>query len=249
MNAGRDAGGSVAPHAGGNPDPDIRVVVADDQEIVRTGLRMILDAQPGIVVVGVAVDGRRAVELARRLRPDVCLIDIRMPVMDGIQATLALAGPGVADPLAVVVITTFDLDEYVYAALRAGARGFLLKDAGPDLLAQAVHAAACGDALIAPNVTARLLATFAGSGPAPVPAQPVEALTDREEQVLATVAGGRTNSEIAADLHISLSTVKTHIASLMAKLGARNRVEIALWAYQTGRVDVRGSGAGGAGGW
>ncbi|CAI7973539.1 Two component transcriptional regulator, LuxR family [Frankia sp. Hr75.2] len=249
MNAGRDAGGSADPHAGGNPDPDIRVVVADDQEIVRTGLRMILDAQPGIVVVGVAADGRRAVELARRLRPDVCLIDIRMPVMDGIQATLALAGPGVADPLAVVVITTFDLDEYVYAALRAGARGFLLKDAGPDLLAQAVHAAARGDALIAPNVTARLLATFAGSGPAPVPVQPVEALTDREEQVLATVAGGRTNSEIAADLHISLSTVKTHIASLMAKLGARNRVEIALWAYQTGRVDVRRSGAGGAGGW
>ena len=133
----------------------IRVVVADDQEIVRTGLRMILDAQPGIDVVGEAADGRQAVELARRLRPDVCLFDIRMPGVDGIEATRLIAGPAVADPLAVVVITTFDLDDYVYAALRAGARGFLLKDAGPDLLAQAVHAAANGDALIAPSVTAR----------------------------------------------------------------------------------------------
>jgi DNA-binding NarL/FixJ family response regulator len=200
----------------------IRVVVADDQEIVRTGLTMILDAQPEIEVVGTAADGRRAVELARRLRPDVCLFDIRMPGMDGIEATRLLAGPEVDDP--------------VYAALRAGALGFLLKDAGPALLAQAVHAAANGDALIAPNITARLLKTFAAAGPAPPPAQPVEPLTDREEQVLVTVARGRTNSEIADELHISLSTVKTHIASLMAKLGVRNRVEIAMWAYETGRV-------------
>ncbi|MCE6993346.1 response regulator transcription factor [Saccharothrix sp. S26] len=212
----------------------VRVVVADDQEIVRTGLTMILDAQPGIEVVGAAADGRRAVELARRLRPDVCLFDIRMPGVDGIEATRLLAGPDVDDPLAVVVITTFDLDEYVYAALRAGAVGFLLKDAGPALLTQAVHAAADGDALIAPSITARLLRTFAAAEPAS-PAQPVEPLTDREEQVLATVARGRTNSEIAAELHITLSTVKTHVASLMAKLGARNRVEIALWAYETGR--------------
>jgi DNA-binding NarL/FixJ family response regulator len=139
-------------------------------------------------------------------------------------------------PLAVVVITTFDLDEYVYAALRAGARGFLLKDAGPDLLGQAVRAAANGDALIAPSVTARLLAAFADSGRGTPPAQPIEALTDREEQILLTVARGRTNSEIAAELHISLSTVKSHIASLMTKLGVRNRVEIAMWAYETRRV-------------
>jgi DNA-binding NarL/FixJ family response regulator len=212
----------------------VRVVVADDQEIVRTGLTMILDAQPGIEVVGSAGDGREAVRLARALRPDVCLFDIRMPGVDGIEATRLLAGPDVPDPLAVVVITTFDLDEYVYAALRAGAVGFLLKDAGPALLTQAVHAAAEGDALIAPSITARLLKTFAAAEPA-APAQPVEPLTDREEQVLATVARGRTNSEIAGELHITLSTVKTHIASLMAKLGARNRVEIALWAYETGR--------------
>jgi len=217
----------------------IRVVVADDQEIVRTGLRMILDAQDGIEVVGEAADGRQAVELARRLRPDVCLFDIRMPLLDGIEATRQLAGPDVADPMAVVVITTFDLDEYVYAALRAGARGFLLKDAGPVLLAQAMHAAAQGDALIAPSITARLLATFADGGPAARPAPPIDPLTDREEQVLATVARGLTNTEIAAELYITLSTVKTHIASLMAKLGVRNRVEIALWAYQTHRAPTR----------
>jgi len=229
-----DGDGGAAPHRSGRMS--VRVVVADDQEIVRTGLTMILNAQPGIEVVGEAADGRRAVDVARRLRPDVCLFDIRMPGVDGIEATRSLAGPAVADPLAVVVITTFDLDEYVYAALRAGARGFLLKDAGPELLAQAVHAAANGDALIAPSVTTRLLEAFADAGPAAPPRQPVEALTGREEQVLATVAGGRTNSEIAAELHISLSTVKTHIASLMTKLGARNRVEIAIWAYETNRV-------------
>src|SRR5664279_4586317 len=215
----------------------ITVIVADDQEIVRTGLRMILDAQPGIDVIGEAADGRSAVELARRLRPDVCLFDIRMPGLDGIEATRAVAGPTVDQPLAVVVITTFDLDEYVYAALRAGARGFLLKDAGPVLLAQAIHAAANGDALIAPSITARLLGAFADTGPGSPPAQPIEALTDREEQVLVAVARGRTNSEIADELYITLSTVKTHIASVMAKLGARNRVEIAIWAYETRRVD------------
>jgi len=216
----------------------IRVVVADDQEIVRTGLTMILNSQPGIEVVGEAANGQRAVELARRLRPDVCLFDIRMPGVDGIAATRALAGPEVADPLAVVVITTFDLDEYVYAALRAGARGFLLKDAGTVMLAQAMRAAADGEAMIAPSITARLLRTFAGSGPAAA-VQPVDALTDREEQVLTAVARGRTNAEIGAELHITLSTVKTHVTSLMNKLGARNRVEIAIWAYETHRVHSR----------
>ncbi|GAA4443309.1 response regulator transcription factor [Phytohabitans houttuyneae] len=218
----------------------VRVLVADDQEIVRTGLTMILNAQPGIEVVGEAADGRRAVELARRLRPDVCLFDIRMPGMDGIEATRAVAGPSVADPLAVVVITTFDLDDYVYAALRAGARGFLLKEAGPALLAQAVHAAAAGDALIAPSVTTRLLKAFADAGPAAPPKQPIEALTDREEQVLVAVARGRTNKEIADELFITLSTVKSHITSLMTKLGVRNRVEIAMWAYETNRTRTRG---------
>jgi DNA-binding NarL/FixJ family response regulator len=214
----------------------IRVVVADDQEIVRVGLVMILNAQPGIVVVGEAANGREAVDLARRLRPDVCLFDIRMPVIDGIAATRVLAGPDVADPIAVVLITTFDHDEHVYAALRAGARGFLLKDAGAQILSQAIHAAADGDALIAPSITARLLSTFAESWPAGPPAQPIDPLTDREEQVLLTVARGRTNSEIATDLRITLSTVKSHIASLMTKLGARNRVEIAIWAYETRRI-------------
>jgi DNA-binding NarL/FixJ family response regulator len=214
----------------------IRVVIADDQEMIRAGLRMILESRPDIEVVGEAADGAEAVALARRLRPDVCLFDVRMPRMDGIEATRQLAGPDVADPLAIVVITTFDLDEYVYGALRAGARGFLLKDAGADLLLQAVDAAADGEALIAPNVTTRLLAAFAESGSDRRPAQPIEPLTDREEQVLHAVARGRTNAEIAADLHISLSTAKTHLASLMRKLDARNRVEIAMWAHETGRM-------------
>lgn len=216
----------------------IRVLVADDQDIVRTGLRMILDAQPGIEVVAEAADGRAALELARSLRPDVCLVDIRMPELDGIEVTRRLAGPDVVDPLAVVVITTFDLDDYVYGALKAGARGFLLKDAGPDLLAQAVRSAASGDALIAPSVTARLLSTFAeiGASSRQAAAQPIEPLTEREEEVLVTVARGRTNAEIATELSISLSTVKTHLASLMHKLGARNRVELAMWAYETDRM-------------
>ena len=213
----------------------IRVLVADDQEIIRTGLTMILEAQPDIEVVGEAADGRAAVDMARRLRPDVCLLDIRMPELDGIEATRLLAGPDIDDPLAVVVITTFDLDEYVHGALKAGARGFLLKDAGPDLLTQAIRAAATGDALIAPSITARLLEAFSAAEPSTAK-QPIEPLTVREEEVLRTVAAGRTNAEIADELHISLSTVKTHLASLMAKLGARNRVEIAIWAYETDRV-------------
>ena len=215
----------------------IRVLVADDQEIVRTGLRMILDAQPDIDVVGEARDGREAVSLARELRPDVCLFDIRMPELNGLEATRVLAGPDVEDPLAVVVITTFDLDEYVHGALKAGARGFLLKDAGPELLTQAIHAAANGEALIAPSVTVRLLAAFADVRTGQPLTQPIEPLTAREEEeVLITVARGLTNAEIAEDLHISLSTVKTHLASLMGKLGARNRVEIAMWAYETKRM-------------
>jgi DNA-binding NarL/FixJ family response regulator len=153
-----------------------------------------------------------------------------------IEATRQLAGPDIDDPLAIVIVTTFDLDEYVHGALKAGARGFLLKDAGPELLVQAIRAAANGDALIAPSVTARLLATFSHPGAGRSPAQPIEPLTEREEQVLVTVARGRTNAEIADELHISLSTVKAHLASLMAKLSARNRVELAMWAYETDRI-------------
>ena len=221
----------------------LRVLVADDQPIVRSGLTMLLDAQPGIEVVGAVADGREAVRLARELRPDVGLFDIRMPVLDGIEATRRLAGPDVDDPLPIVVITTFDLDEYVYGALRAGARGFLLKDAGPALLTQAIQAAADGEALIAPSVTVRLLATFAQSG-AGATRQPVEPLTAREEEVLLAVARGRTNGEVAAELFITTSTVKAHLASLMRKLGARNRVEVAMWAHETGRVRAAGDGPG-----
>ncbi|MGW5573374.1 response regulator [Nocardia thailandica] len=213
----------------------IRVVVADDQDLVRTGLVMILGAHPDLEVVGTAADGLAALDLATRLRPDVLLVDIRMPGLDGVEVTRRLAGPDVGDPIAVVVITTFDLDEYVLGALRAGARGFLLKDAGPELLVQAVRAAAEGDALIAPNITRRLLATFADQAPS-VPSQPLDPLTGREEEVLALVARGRTNAEIAAELFVGLSTVKSHVASLMTKLGARNRVEIAIWAYDTRRA-------------
>ncbi len=214
----------------------LRVIVADDQDLVRTGLAMILNAQPGFEVVGEAADGAEAVHLARRLQPDVCLLDINMPRMDGIEATKALAGPDTPNPIPVVVITTFDRDEYVYGALKAGARGFLLKDADTELLVQAITAAASGDALVAPSITARLLEAFAASDSATAPIQPVDPLTDREEEVLMKVARGKTNAEIAEDLFISNSTVKTHIARLMAKLESRNRVELVIWAYETGRV-------------
>jgi len=226
----------VTAQAGGS-SASLRVLIADDQDLVRTGLGMILDAQDGIEVIAQVADGREAVEMALKLRPDVCLLDIRMPRLDGIEATRLLAGPDTVDPFAVVVITTFDLDEYVHGALRAGARGFLLKDAGPDLLVQAIRAAASGEALIAPSVTARLLSHFADSANLTSAATPSSDLTAREEEVVQRVSAGRTNAEIADDLHISVSTVKTHLASLTAKLGVRNRVEIAMWAYDSGRVE------------
>jgi DNA-binding NarL/FixJ family response regulator len=213
----------------------LRVVVADDQEMVRSGFRLILESQ-GVQVVGEAGDGRTAVDLARRLRPDVCLMDIRMPVLDGLEATRLLAGAEVADPIPVVVITTFDLDDYVRTAIRNGASGFLLKDAGPALLLEAVHAAAAGDALVSPSVTVRFLQHFAAAGPEEPAHQPAPALTEREEDVIKAIARGRTNAEIGAELFISLSTVKTHVANIQTKLNARNRVEIASWAWQTGRM-------------
>ncbi|BAN04559.1 response regulator [Ilumatobacter coccineus] len=221
----------------------IRVVIADDQSIIRAGLATILDAQPDIEVVGQAADGREAIDLALRLRPDVCLFDITMPDVDGITATRQIAGPDVVDPIAVVIVTTFDTDENVYGALQAGARGFLLKDAPPDQLAAALRAATRGDALIDPAVTARLLDRFAATERAAAPRQPVDPLTGREEELLISVARGLTNAEIATEHHISASTVKFHLNGLMTKLRARNRVELAMWAYETGRMPSTGAEA------
>ncbi|WP_055568796.1 response regulator [Streptomyces atriruber] len=225
------------------PASQVRVLVADDQEMVRTGFRLILSAQPGIEVVGEAGDGAECVELARRLRPDVCLVDVRMPKLNGLEVTRLLAGPGVAEPLHVVVVTTFDQDDYLDDALRGGAVGFLLKDAGPGLLVEAVRAAARGDALVSPAVTLRLLERMADRhgphcgaaavGPAP------EVLSERELDVARRVARGRTNQEIAEELWISVATVKTHLANIQAKLVVRNRVEIAAWAWESGQVGGR----------
>jgi DNA-binding NarL/FixJ family response regulator len=213
----------------------LRVLLADDQAMVRGGFRLILDSQPDITVAAEAGDGIQAVALARALRPDVCLVDIRMPGLDGIEVTRALAGPGVADPLRVVIVTTFDTDEYVYGALRAGAAGFLLKDAGPALLVEAVRAASAGDALISPSITVRLLQQLA---PARGPARPAaRQLSERELDIARSIAAGRTNQEIAAEHFISLSTVKTHITRIQAKLGARNRVEIAAWSWENRIMD------------
>jgi DNA-binding NarL/FixJ family response regulator len=209
----------------------ISVLLADDQAIVRSGMRLLLEDQPDISVVAEAADGVDAVALARRLRPDVCLVDIRMPRLDGVEVTRALAGPGVHDPLRVVVVTTFDLDEYVYGALRGGAVGFVLKDAGPALLAKAVRAANAGEALVSPSVTLRLLRHFTNTPDRLGPGAPSRPLSDREIEVVRAIARGRTNQEIGAELFISLSTVKTHVSGIQTKLGVRNRVEITAWAW------------------
>lgn len=215
----------------------IRVVIADDQAMVRAGFRMILDAVDGIEVVGEAENGHQAVDMARQLQPDVCLFDIRMPELDGIEATQQLAGPGVEQPFKVVIVTTFDLDDYVYGALRAGASGFLLKNAGPELLIEAIRAADNDEALISPAVTKRLLAHHTtGEGEIVAAVPPGGPLTEREEEVLTAVARGLTNAEIAEALHVSLSTAKAHLAHLMTKIAVRNRVELVVWAYETGRV-------------
>jgi DNA-binding NarL/FixJ family response regulator len=215
-----------------------RVLVADDQHLVRAGFRLILDAQPGIEVVGEAADGAECVEMARRLRPDVCLVDIRMPALDGLEVTRILAGPESADRMRVVVVTTFDQDDYVHRALHNGACGFLLKDASPALLIEAVRAAQRGDALISPAVTVRLLRQLEDGRKASSAAgrPPRTALTERELDVARLVAMGHTNQEICADLFLSLGTVKTHLTNIQSKLGVRNRVEIAAWAWATGTV-------------
>ena len=208
----------------------IRVLIADDQDMVRTGFGMILDATDGIEVIAEVDNGRDAVTQAQHLRPDVCLFDVRMPELDGIAATTLVAGPDVVDPLKVVIITTFDLDDYVYGALQAGATGFLLKNAGPELLIAAIRAAAEGDSLISPEITTRLLANvIAPKSPADAEASP---LTDRETDVVVCVARGLANAEIASELLVSLSTVKAHLSAAMSKLGARNRVELVIWAYE-----------------
>ncbi len=219
----------------------IRVLIADDQEMVRAGFRMILESQNDIEVVGDVATGTDAVSLAQEAHPDVCLMDIRMPGLDGLQATEQLAGPEVADPVKVVVVTTFDLDEYVERALRNGASGFLLKDAGPALLIEAIHAAVRGDALISPQITVRLLKHFSGERetPSPPAGSPVPrvGLTEREFDVVGATARGLTNIEIGQELFMSLSTVKTHLAAAQSKIHARNRVETAAWAWRSGLMN------------
>ncbi|WP_239117114.1 response regulator [Planotetraspora phitsanulokensis] len=217
-------------------------MVADDHGIVRDGFRMILGAQPDMEVVGEAADGVEAVEAARRLRPDVVLMDIRMPGMDGLEATRRLAGPDVADPVKVLMLTTFDLDDYVYDALRAGASGFLLKDVRRDDLVSAVRVVASGEALLAPSITKRLIGEFAAR-PRPPEKAPaaVETLTGREREVLELLARGCSNAEIAARLVIGEETVKTHVSNVLSKLFLRDRVHAVILAYEVGLI-TPGSG-------
>ncbi|MFI7243267.1 response regulator [Streptomyces qinglanensis] len=236
----------------------IRVLIADDQEMVRRSMRRIFEQQADIEVVGEAADGAEALEGAIRLRPDVALLDVRMPRADGLEVTRHLLAPAAGFPGRVVIVTTFDLDEYVYPALRYGASGFLLKRSGPTLLVEAVRAAVAGDSLISPSITVRLLrhvtgpGTGPGRGPAPgpgsrsgagrrsgtpaVPAAPAEPLTKREGEIAGKVGEGLTNADIAAEMFISPGTVKTHVASIQRKLGVRNRVGIAVWAWEKGYV-------------
>ncbi len=212
----------------------VRVLIADDQELVRTGFRMILKAEPDIDVVGEAADGAEAVDLARRLRADVVLMDIRMPVVDGLEATRRLLA---ASPeTRVLILTTFDLNEYVYEALRAGASGFLLKDAPAAQLVTAVHVVADGEALLAPSITRRLISEFARRPPLSAKPDQMQELTARELEVLRLVARGLSNGEIAKELFVSDATVKTHVARVLLKLGLRDRVQAVVAAYESGLV-------------
>jgi DNA-binding NarL/FixJ family response regulator len=218
----------------------ISVLVVDDQALVRAGFRMILEAQPDIEVVGEAADGREAVERAAALRPDVVLMDVRMPRLDGIQATAALARA--ASPARVLILTTFHIDEYVYEALKAGASGFLLKDVDPPDLVSAVRGIAQGDALLAPAVTRRLIEEFVARPRAASQPPELGLLTDREQDVLRLLARGRSNAEIGRDLFLAEPTVKTHVTRVLRKLGLRDRVQAVVLAYETGVVQPGGSG-------
>ena len=215
----------------------LSVLIADDQALVRAGFRKLLEAEPSLRVVAEASDGVEAVELARRHQPDIVLMDIRMPRLDGLEATRRLAGPGVADPVRVLMLTTFDLDEYVFEALRAGASGFLLKDLPREDLVDAVRVVARGDALLAPQVTRRLIEEFArrptGVGPDPAALQ---GLTARERETLELLARGMSNAEMATTLYVSEHTIKTHVGNVLAKLGLRDRIHAVILAYEVGLV-------------
>jgi DNA-binding NarL/FixJ family response regulator len=212
----------------------IRVLLADDQALVRAGFRALLDAQNDIEVVAEASDGEEAVHLAGTLKPDIVLMDIRMPGMDGLQATRAIAGDDALDAVRVIILTTFDLDEYVFEALRVGASGFLVKSTEPAELVHAVRVVTAGDALLSPGVTKRLVAEFAERAKEPGPAPALEALTDREREVMGLVAEGLSNEEIAERLVVSPATAKTHVSRAMVKLGARDRAQLVVFAFESG---------------
>jgi DNA-binding NarL/FixJ family response regulator len=218
----------------------VSVVIADDQELVRTGFRAILGSEPGIEVVGEAGDGRQAIEAAGRLSPDVVLMDIRMPILDGIEATRQIVTVPESKPR-VLILTTFDLDEYVYEALRAGASGFLLKDNPAEQLISAVRIVAGGDALLAPQITRRLISEFAHRQPPTARPDHLQILTDRESEVLKLVAQGLSNAEIAGELYVAETTVRTHVGHILTKLGLRDRVQAVVVAYETGLIRPRAS--------
>jgi DNA-binding NarL/FixJ family response regulator len=219
----------------------IRVVLADDQALVRAGFRALLDAQDDIEVVGEANDGDEAVRLVRRLAPDVVLMDIRMPGTDGLAATRAIAGDERLSDARIIILTTFELDEYVFEAIRSGASGFLVKDTEPVELLRAVRAVADGDALLSPSVTRRLIGEFANKTRESRPAPTLDVLTEREREVMALVAEGLTNDEIAERLYVSPMTAKTHVSRAMTKLGARDRAQLVVFAYESGLVRPTGA--------
>jgi len=215
----------------------IRVLIVDDQELVRTGFRLFLETQPGLAVVGEAGDGEEAIERVRELRPDVVLMDIRMPTMDGVEATAKLTSGAIEPAPRVLVLTTFDLDEYVFGALRAGAAGFLLKDAPRERLIEAIRVVHSGEALLSPSITRRLIEDFAARNDPIKPAAAVLAeLTPREREVLVLVAHGLSNAEIAARLVVTEATVKSHVGAVLLKLGLRDRVQAVVFAYEHGIV-------------
>lgn len=220
----------------------LRVAVCDDQTLVRAGFRVLIDTTPGLLVVGEAGTGAAAVELIRRERPDVALMDIQMPEMDGIEATRRLLGGPEPVPVRVLILTTFDLDRYVFAALRAGASGFLLKDTPPNDLLAAIRVIADGEALLSPRVTRRLVAEFAKRPAVAVEAaHRLDGVTEREREVLVLIARGLSNTEIAAELHLSIATAKSHVGHLLTKLGARDRAQLVIAAYEAGLATLGAS--------